>query len=349
VDTDSPLRIVQYGLGPIGQATAKTVIEKADAMTLVGAIDIDPEKAGRDVADVIGAEGPKAARAGVRVSDAAADVLAATNPDVVLHTTTSFLGGVTDQLVQCARAGAHVVSTTEELSFPYERTPEASTRLDRVAREEGVVIVGTGVNPGYAMDTLPLMATGVCTAVQGVHVERVVNASKRREPLQEKVGAGISTEAFEEKKAGGGFGHIGLRESLLMLADGLGWSLDAVEEELQPVHAEAPVDTGFRQVQAGEVAGIHHAAAGRMEGKSPLTLDLKMYVGAEESYDTVTVEGEPPINLRFEGGIFGDTATVGMLVNTAPLADRAQPGLQTMADLPVPRAFATKPLPKTAA
>jgi hypothetical protein len=345
VDTNSSLRIVQYGLGPIGQATAETVLAKSGAMTLVGAIDIDPDKVGRDVADVIG---NGVSDANVRVSDDAEEVLATQDPDVVLHTTTSFLDGVTDQLVQCARAGAHVVSSTEELSFPFKRAPEACDELDRVAQEEGVVIVGTGVNPGYAMDTLPLMATGVCTDVQTVHVERVVNASERRQPLQEKVGAGISTETFEEKKAGGKFGHIGLRESLLMLADGLGWSLDGVEEELQPVHADRRVETGFRDVQPGEVAGIHHSATGRIGGEPQLTLDLKMYVGANESYDAVTVEGEPPIKLRFQGGIFGDTATVGMLVNTVPLATRAQPGLQTMADLPVPRAFATKPLVEAA-
>jgi 4-hydroxy-tetrahydrodipicolinate reductase len=271
---NTPLRIVQYGLGPIGQEVARTVLDKHDAkaMTLVGAVDIDPEKVGRDVADVIGGD---AAPTGVTVSDDADAVLADAEPDVVLHTTTSFLDGVTDQLVQCARAGAHVVSSTEELSFPYDRDPAATRRLDRVAKDEGVVIVGTGVNPGYAMDTLPLAATGVCTDVRAVHVERVVNASERRRPLQEKVGAGISTEAFEKKKATGTFGHIGLRESLLMVADGLGWTLDEVEETLQPVHADAPVDTGYRQVAAGEVAGIHHAAAGVVDGERPLTLDLK--------------------------------------------------------------------------
>jgi len=341
----SPLRVVQYGLGPIGQATARAVLskEKAGAMALVGAVDIDPDKVGRDVASVIGDEAPAT---GVAVSDDATAILAETNPDVVLHTTTSFLDGVADQLVQCARAGAHVVSSTEELSFPYDRAPEAADRLDRVAQEEGIVIVGTGVNPGYAMDTLPLMATGVCTEVRSVRVERVVDAGERREPLQDKVGAGLSVETFEKKKATGTFGHVGLRESLLMVADGLGWSLDAVEETLRPVHADVPVDTGYRQVAAGEVAGIHHAATGRIDGTMQLTLDLKMYVGAEESYDAVEVDGTPPIDLRFRGGIFGDTATVGMLVNTAPLATDAQPGLKTMTDLPVPRAFATRALLK---
>ncbi len=332
----TPIRIVQYGLGPIGQVVAGAVLAKpADAMVLVGAIDIDPQKVGRDVADLLGDH----RETGVIVSDAAERVLADTAPDVVLHTTTSFLDGVHEQLVQCAAAGAHVVSSTEELSFPYERHPERAATLDRVAQEHGVTLVGTGVNPGYAMDTLALAATGVCVDVRAVRVERVVDASARRRPLQEKVGAGITKEAFAERKATGTFGHIGLRESLLMLADGLGWALDAIEESLEPVIAEARVETPYLTVEAGEVAGIHHAITGAIDGETALSLDLKMYAGAEAPRDAIVVDGDPPIDLVVRGGIFGDTATVGVLINTAPLAVRAAPGLRTMADLPVPRAF----------
>lgn len=339
---DTPLRIVQYGLGPIGQSTAQTVLEKQknEYMTLVGAIDVDPEKVDRDVADLLDDDRPET---GVTVHDDAETVLDETNPDVVLHTTTSFLDDVFDQLVRCAEAGAHVVSSTEELSFPYERHPERSADLDRIARDAGVVIVGSGVNPGYAMDTLALTATGVCVDVRAVHVERVVDAGERRGPLQDKVGAGISREAFAEKKAAGGFGHIGLRESLWMVADRLGWPLDEVDESLDPVTSDRTIDTGHRTVEPGDVAGVHHAATGIVGGESRLTLTLKMYVGAEDPHDAVTVEGDPPIDLVVQNGIFGDTATVAMLINTAPLTAEVTPGLQTMADLPVPRAFGTRP------
>jgi len=340
---DSPLRIVQYGLGPIGQSTVRTVLDKQETghVKLVGAVDIDPDKIGRDVAALLGGA---VTRTGVVVSDGAEQVLNETDPDVVLHTTTSFLEGVSKQLTQCMEAGADVVSSTEELSFPHDRHPERAKHLDQVARETGQTLVGTGVNPGYAMDTLPLAATGVCTEVNVVHVERVVDAGERRGPLQEKVGAGISPEAFAEKKAAGGFGHIGLHESLLMVADGLGWSVDAIEETLEPVTADRAIETGHRSVAPGEVAGIHHAAVGVIDGHELLTLDLKMYVGAENLRDTVQVEGEPPIDLTIRGGIFGDTATVAMLVNTVSLALDAEAGLQTMADLPVPRAFGTEPV-----
>ncbi len=336
-----PIRIVQYGLGPIGLASARTVLEKEATghITLVGAVDIDPEKAGCDVADLLG----HAEATGVTVSDDAERTLAEAQPDVVLHTTTSFLDEVHEQLAMCIQAGAHVVSSTEELAFPFDRHVERAHALDAMARAQGVVIVGTGVNPGYAMDSLALMATGACIDVQRVRVERVVDAGKRRGPLQRKVGAGLDAEAFDEKKKTGTFGHIGLRESLLMVADGLGWSLEEVRETLEPVLAGGALETPHLSVRHGAVAGIHHAVTGRVDGREVLSLDLKMYVGADEPRDAVKVAGDPPIDLVVRGGIFGDTATVAALLNTAALVRNVRPGLRTMQELPVLRAFATAP------
>lgn len=337
----TPIRIVQYGIGPIGLESIRTVLAKEETglLKLVGAIDIDPEKAGRDLAELLGRSEPT----GVVVATDAERVLAETKPDVVVHTTSSFLDRMYEQLLLCARAGVHVVSSTEELAFPYDRHPELAAELDRVAQEHGAVLLGTGVNPGYAMDTLALTATGVCSDVTEVHVERVVDAGKRRLPLQRKVGAGLTEEAFLEKKKTGTFGHIGLRESLLFVAHGLGWQLDRIEETLDPVISPRTVETPYLTVQAGQVAGIHHAIAGYQGDTALLTLDLKMFVGAEEPRDAVRVAGNPPIDLVVRGGIFGDTATVAALVNMIPLVRDGRPGLRTMQDLPVPRAFATTP------
>lgn len=338
----TPIRVAQYGLGPIGIECIRTVLAKQPTglIELVGAIDIDPAKADRDVAELLGLAEPT----GVVVSADAARVFDEAKPDVVLHTTSSFLDRMHDQLLACARAGVHVVSSTEELAYPYDRHPDLAAELDRVAKAGGVVLLGTGVNPGYAMDTLALTATGVCSDVTEVHVERVVDAGKRRLPLQRKVGAGLTTEAFEEKKATGTFGHIGLRESLLFVAAGLGWSLDRIDETLEPVLAARDVQTPFLTVQAGQVAGIHHAIAGYQGDRAALTLDLKMYVGADAPRDAVRVVGSPPIDLVVREGIFGDTATVAALVNMVPLVLQAPPGLRTMQDMPVPRAFATTPV-----
>jgi 4-hydroxy-tetrahydrodipicolinate reductase len=302
----------------------------------VGAIDVDPAKVGRDAGDV--AEAGRTT--GVLVSADAAAVLASTRPDIVFHTTSSFLDRMYDQLIVCARAGVDVVSSTEELAYPYHRHPEIAAELDRVARENNVSLLGTGVNPGYAMDALALMATGVCNRVDSLDIRRVVDAGGRRLPLQRKVGAGLSEAEFAEKKATGTFGHIGLVESVYLVAEGLGWTLDRIEETLDPVLSPRYVKTRFLEVAEGSVAGIHHAAAGFVGDRKVVSLDLRMYVGAENPMDAVKVAGDPPIDLVVHGGIFGDTATVAALVNTAPLVVGARPGLLTMKDIPLPRAFA---------
>ncbi len=338
---DNPVRVVQYGVGPIGLATLRHVLRKEETglVKLVGAIDVDPAKVGKDVGELLG----DGRSTGVVVSDDARGLLADLKPDVVLHTTSSFLGSMSDQLILCAEAGCNVVSSTEELSFPYDRHPDLSQTIHEAALSNGVTIVGTGVNPGYAMDSLALMATGVCADVTEIHVQRIVDAGLRRRPLQAKVGAGITSEEFAARKATGKFGHIGLHESLLMVASGLGWVLEAVDESLEPVISDRRVVTDHFTVEPGSVAGIHHSIRGTVRGKDRITLSLQMYVGAQEPVDAVQVVGDPPINMRVDGGIFGDTATLATLINTIPLALTSEAGLKTSKDLPPVRAFATSP------
>lgn len=332
-------KVVQFGLGPIGQECVRSLLSKSRCVELVGAIDIDPDKIGKDLSDLLGLDTPT----GVIVSGNAQACLQETKPDVVVHTTSSFLQSMYEQLILCAESGANVVSSTEELAFPYHRHPAISAELDRVARENGVTLLGTGVNPGYAMDALALMATGVCSDVHRVRIHREVDAGKRRLPLQRKVGAGITAEEFAAKKATGQFGHIGLVESLYMVASGLGWQVDRMTEELEPVISTKTVKTPFLTVESGEVAGIHHHAHGFVGNQEVLTLDLRMFVGAENPRDAVSVIGNPPIELEVKGGIFGDTATVAALINGIPLVFDAAPGLKTVKDIPLLRAFATTP------
>lgn len=331
-------KVVQYGIGPIGLSCLKTVLSKPNHIELVGVIDIDPAKVGKDVGEILGL--PE--KTGVLVSADADAVLSSTKPDVVLHTTSSFLARMYDQLILCASYGANVVSSTEELSYPYGRHPAISLELDKVAKENGVTLLGTGVNPGYAMDALALMTTGVCNSVSSITVNREVNAGLRRLPLQQKVGAGITEAQFAEKKATGMFGHIGLVESIRLIADGMGWSIDRIEEILEPVISSKQVVTPYLTVEKGQVAGIHHHAYGYDGDEKLISLDLKMFVGAENPRDEVIAESDPPMNMLVRGGIFGDTATVATLVNSIPLVVDAAPGLKTVKDIPLLRAFGTR-------
>ena len=319
------LRVVQFGLGPIGRACAR-LVRSRPALELVGALDL--EAVGRDLGEALGG-----GAVGVRVRDDAEAALAAWAPDVVVHTTASFLEHVEGQLMACVAAGAHVVSSSEELVWPFERDPGFSERVDRAARDAGVAVVGTGVNPGFVMDLLPVVLSGVCASVDRVDVSRSVDAGRRRGPLQRKVGAGLSVAAFREREAAGGFGHIGMVESARVLAAGLGWGGVEVEETFGPSIADADHETEHATVAAGSVAGIHQTATVRQGGAVRARLTLTMAVGAPDE-DRVQIAGDPPLDVVVRGGTFGDTATVAALVGAVPRVAAVRPGLRTVLDLP---------------
>jgi 4-hydroxy-tetrahydrodipicolinate reductase len=328
------IRVAQFGLGPIGQACVKALLKKP-AVELVGGIDIDPAKSGRDLGEVCGLKNSL----GVRVRADAEAALAEWRPQVVMHTTSSFLDRIEDQLATIIRAGGNIVSSTEELFFPFERNSGFCTRIDQLAQQHKVAVVASGVNPGFTMDILPLCLTGVCTNVASLKIFRYADASKRRLPFQQKIGAGISRAEFKKKAASGTFGHIGLRESAFTVARALHWEISAFKETINPVIAGKRVRTRFLTVEKGQVAGIHQTLKCRIGAKDALVFDWKMFVGAAETIDGVDVFGDPPIRMRIPGGVFGDTGTIGALVNAIPKIMHAQPGLRTMIDLPVPYAF----------
>jgi 4-hydroxy-tetrahydrodipicolinate reductase len=324
-----PIRVVCYGLGPIGVGIARLAATRP-GLQIVGAVDIDPAKVGRKLGELISSD-----QVDALVSDDATATLEQLKPEVVLHATGSSLAGVRPQLEQIANAGANVVSTCEELSFPWSAQPRMAAELDTIARRAGVTLLGTGINPGYAMDALPLTLTAPCVAVRSVRVLRVVDAAKRRGPLQRKVGAGLTQEAFAARVADGSVRHVGLPESLHMLATGLGWHLEHTEDLIEAVLAEQPITTDVVSVQAGQVAGVRQVARGFVAGREVITLELRMYVGAPDPQDMITIDGDPPVHMTIAGGLHGDLATAAVIVNAVPSVLHAQPGLASMRDIPM--------------
>ncbi|MFB6352858.1 MAG: hypothetical protein ABEJ92_02115 [Halobacteriales archaeon] len=319
---------VQYGVGPIGRRIVETAVERGIAF--VGAVDIDP--------DIVGEDLGRAAGLGRDLDVAVVDDAGAldADPDVVFHATASAIEAVEPQLVEAMAAGADVVSTAEELAYPWRAHPDAAQRLDDDAREHGVTCLGTGINPGFAMDVLPAVLSAPCRSVEAVRVERVQDAAARRGPLQAKIGAGLAVETWEDRVAREG-GHVGLPESVAMLADGLGWALEAVEETVEPVVAEDRTVTAHVTVEPGEAAGIHQVATGVVDGEPAIELDLSLSVGAAEPHDAVTIEGVPDVETVVAGGFHGDVATPGVVVNAVPRVHEAPPGLATMLELGTPR------------
>jgi hypothetical protein len=326
------VRVVSFGLGPIGLAAARLALQKT-SVQLVGAIDVDPEKVGRDLGDLL----ELGRSTGVVVEADAEAALRRLQPDAVLHCTSSFLPAVKEQLLLIARCGADVVSSTEELLVPDLQQPALAQQLDAAAKAAGVTMLGTGVNPGYAMDFVPVLATAVTFDVQAVKCTRVVDAGTRRLPLQRKVGAGLTKSEFQQQLATGRFGHIGLRESVALLARALELQFDRIDQTVEAVLAPEDLKTPFLTVKEGQVAGIRNHGYAWL-GKRPVVhLDLAMYVGAPDPRDEVVLESTPPIHLKFLGGIAGDQATAAILVNSLHGVVAAAPGLCTVLDVAPPR------------
>ncbi len=323
------IRVLQVGLGPIGVAVARQLVARP-GFELVGGVDLDPAKAGRDLGEVCGL----GESLGLEIRDNLDEALAELGPAVGALCTSSSLERMAPTVATCLAADADVVSSTEELTYPWREQPEMADRLDRAARRAGKTILATGVNPGFAMDAHPLNLTSVCQQVDAIRVRRVQNAALRRLPFQRKIGAGLTREEFERKAGTGDVRHVGLAESIGLIADAMGWQLDEVTDELEPVLASELVASDQVEVAAGRVAGVRQIGTGREDGRTRVRLEFVAYIGAPESFDEVNVEGDPSLRSRIEGGIPGDVATASMVVNAIPRVVAAPPGLLTMKDLP---------------
>jgi len=324
------IRAIQYGVGPIGASIVRLMREK-QAIEICGAIDTDPAKAGRDLGEVVGASD---APWGVTIS-ADANAVLEQAADIVIHSTSSSLPKVMDQLLDCLRAESCVVSTCEELSYPYRTHPDLAAKLDTEAKDWGVALVGTGVNPGFVMDKLVITLAAVSQRIDHVKALRIVDASKRRLPLQKKIGAGMTVDEFREKVAAGVIKHVGLPESVAMIADSLNLPVQQITETIDPVVAQDRVQTEFLTVESGQAAGVHQIARGLSEGKELIYLELQMFVGAKSPADTVELQGHPNISLTIPGGSHGDIATASVVVNSIPVILDAPAGLRTARDLPI--------------
>ena len=324
------IKAVQYGCGPIGCSVVRFALQRAD-IELVGAIDIDKQLEGRDLGEIANLNN----KLGIVIASDADAVLSRTKPDVVFLTTSSFIRNVYPQLEKCIKHGINIVSSAEELTYPYTKTPELSTAIDKLAKKHQVTVLATGINPGFIMDAWPLFMSGVCQQIKRVKVVRIQDASPRRRPFQEKIGAGCTLDEFNKRVADGSLKHIGLAESIEMIASGLCWKLDDITESIEPIIAQAQIRTNFVTVDPGQVAGVRQVGRGIKAGEELVTLEFEASVGADESRDTVYITGLPNMEVTIKGGTQGDIATIAMIVNSAHRVIDAPPGLMTMKELPL--------------
>jgi len=328
------IRVMHVGLGPIGSAVL-TQLAGRRGFKIVGGVDLDPAKVGRDVGDVAGLS----QRLGVKVSGDLAKALKSAKPDVVVLCTSSSIKQVLPQIETILKAKRPIVTTTEELAYPGYTHIRQARRIHAWAKKAKVAVLSTGVNPGFVMDALPIAMTAVCERVDRVVVNRFQDARIRRLPFQQKIGAGLTTEQFQKKVADGSVRHVGFTESIAMIADSLGWTLDRITDVVEPKLAKVTTSSEFLAVDPGYVCGIVQDGVGYRKGEPAIRLHMEAYLGAPDTYDSIEIEGSPRLSVKVAGGIHGDIATTAIVINSIPKVLSAAPGLHTMRDLPLPSFF----------
>jgi len=336
------IRTLHVGLGPIGAAVARQVAGRP-GFRIAGAVDLDPAKAGRDAGTVIGLD----RRLRVAVTDDLKKGIAAASPDVVLLCTSSSLERVMPDLERILGARKSIVSTTEELAYPWHSQRRRAAAIDAWAKRARAAVLGTGVNPGFVMDALPVMLTGVCARVEGLTITRVQDARHRRLPFQQKIGAGLTEAEFAARVEAGSVRHVGLTESIAMIAAALGWKLDRITDAVAPQVASARVTSDQLTVEAGRVCGLIQDGTGFRDGDPIIRLHMEAYLGAPASYESIDIRGEPDISMSIPAGVHGDIATASVVVNMIPRVLAAAPGLHTMLTLPLP-SWSARPAAATA-
>ena len=275
-----PIKILHVGLGPIGIAIVRQAARRS-GLVLAGAVDSDPALVGRDLGEVVGLR----RRLGIVVSDNLSGTLKAARPDVAVLSTRSSLADVLPVFETVLKAKVPIVSTTEELAYPVKHSAALAKRLDALAKRARVAVLGTGVNPGFAMDALPIALTAVCADVTAIEVDRVQDARIRRVPFQRKIGAGLSAEEFAARVKAGTVRHVGLAESITMIADALGWKLDRITDEVSPKVTTERVVGAELTVEPGGICGLVQDGAGYRKGRALIRLHMEAYLGHPAGVD----------------------------------------------------------------
>lgn len=330
------IKVVQWGFGAMGSGMVKRMLGMND-IEVLAVIDKKPELQGKDIGDVLSL----GEKTGITVTDDAENVLCEKKPDVTLLVTGSFIDEVTPALKTIMESGSNCITIAEEMAYPWRLYPDKSNELDEIAKKNGVTLLGTGVNPGFVLDTLILCLTGVCSRIEKITATRINDLSPFGPTVMQTQGVGTTVEEFNKGLEKGTIvGHIGFQQSIAMIADALGWKLDDIVEKREPIIAKKHRESKYIKVEPGMVAGCRHCGYGIKDGKNVIELIHPQQVqpSAEgiETGDFIKIEGATSIEMCIKPEVPGGEGTINVTVNMIPHVVKADPGFTSMKDMPLP-------------
>ncbi len=332
------IKVAVWGTGMMSQGLLGFLLDRPNQVEIVGVIAYEPELEGKPVSELLG-----------RPCDVSMttdfDAVLAEKPDVVCIATQSFLHEVTPQIEPSIRAGANVICTAETLAYPWASDPEWAERIDALAKEHGVSVLGTGINPGFILDALIVMWSSVNLRIDRIEAQRVNDLSPFGPTVMRTQGVGTTVEEFEAGVADGSIvGHIGFPESIHLIGRALGWKFDRVEETREPIVSTVERSTPHVTVKPGNVAGCKQIGRGYVgdELKIELTHPQQIHPHMEGvgTGDYIHIFGDPEVHMATNPEIPGGKGTYASTGNYIPLIGDAPAGIVTVVDLPIPRFWA---------
>lgn len=335
------VKVVIWGFGAMGSGMAKMLLKKK-GVEIVGVCDLDPNKVGKSIYEVLGTESE--GRPEVIIKNKIEEVLTEKCCDICLCATDSFTKNAFPKLKYALEKKVNVISTAEEMAYPYAQSPELAKELDNIAKENGVTVLGTGINPGLIMDLLVVCLTGCMIDVEHIEAKRVNSLSPFGPAVMEEQGVGLTVEEFEKGVADGTLaGHVGFPESIQMIARAIGWEVEKIEQQMKPIVTSVDRKSPFGFAKAGDVAGVNMTGQGYVNGEVKIDMIHPQQIEPEMegtyTGDYITIKGTPEVNMAIKPEVEGGLGTIAMCVNMIPHVINAEPGLKTMIDLPVPRAI----------
>ena len=324
------IRVAVWGFGAMGGGIAKVLLEKK-GVEITGVCDIHPARVGKSIFELLGVE--RGERRDVTVCDDINKVAARGAADICVIATDSFTKKVFPKIKLVVENGINVICTAEEMSYPKANQPELAEEMDKLAKANGVSILGTGINPGLMMDLL-----------ESVQCRRVNSLSPFGPAVMEEQGVGLSIKAFEQGVEDGSLaGHVGFAESVGMIAEALGWKVDKFEQQMKPIVTTVDRKSPYGFAKAGDVAGVNMTGQGYVNGELKIDMIHPQQIEPEmegtHTGDYIVLKGTPNVSMAINPEVDGGIGTIAMMVNMIPHVINARPGLKTMLDLPVPRAI----------
>lgn len=335
------IKVIIWGFGAMGSGMAKMLLNKK-GVEIVGICDLAEERVGKNMYDILGVENE--GRKPVIINKNMEKIIKNTNADIALLATDSFTKGAFDKIKLMLENKINVISTAEEMAYPQAQEPEFAKELDKIAKENGVSVLGTGINPGLIMDLLVVALTGCMLDVEHVEAKRVNSLSPFGKAVMEEQGVGITVEEFEKGvKDGSLAGHVGFQESIRMIGDAIGWPVEKIETQMKPIVTTVDRKSPYGFAAAGNVAGVNMTGQGYIDNKVKIDMIHPQQIEPEmegtSTGDYITIKGTPEVNMAITPEVEGGLGTIAMCVNMIPHVINAKEGLRTMIDLPVPRAI----------